>query len=86
MIDITVTYKLRGKTPLQFQQYLKKDVAIPAKLCANTVNGCTMSKDAHFPVLLFGLYDFTIGMSVFSHRLRSKGFTVIVSDTCPFLR
>lgn len=39
-----------------------------------------MLKDAHFPVLLSQLYDSTIGVSMFSHRLRSKGFTVIVLE------
>lgn len=45
MVDITVNYKLRGKTPLPFQQYLKKKVARPAKRCEwmHNVKRCLFS-------------------------------------------
>lgn len=39
-----------------------------------------MLKRAHLALLMSGLYDFTIGLSVVSRRLRSKSFTVIVLD------
>lgn len=41
-------------------------------------------KRAHLALLMSGSYDFTIGLSVVSHHLRSRSFTVIVLDVPRF--
>lgn len=72
-------HEWKKNPPLELQHYIKQDLATPANLCANGMDGCTMLKDAHLGALLSGL-------SVLRRLLRKEGLTVIVSDACPFLR